>query len=228
MGREIEFKIPISLENFGNVLEKIESNQNFVKMNDVTFKHDAFFSNTNSFNSDGNGKVIRLRKDVVYHDVILPETFDARSEYFIKLFTTSNCESGLQVPNINDVDLHFYLTRKIKRIIDGNEVNVEYENEISDDLYNNIRECFNELGHNPYFFKSKTAVNVVFNQNDPNYHYELVSVNGYIYLECEYVGDNELDNNNLQPLTVMEKMCTDLNLDISTKDTRIWKDIINQ
>jgi len=232
MGKEVEFKIPISLENFGNnVLGKIESNPKFVRMNDITFKRDAYFSSANDFTNDG--KVIRLRKDAVHHNVILPETFDARRDLFIKQFTTSNYGVDLKHSDIySDFDLHFYLTRKIKRVVDGNEINDEYETEIADDVYDNIYDCFSGLGHKPYFRKIKTAVNVVFDQDDPKYHYELVSVNRLIYLECEYVG-NKFDNLKLTPLAVpplaiMEKMCSEIGLDPSNKDVRPWKDIIKQ
>lgn len=230
MSKELEFKIPIKTKkDFFNFIQKLKELKISGFSQSMTIKYDDMF---NSVNKTGYSKIARLRKTLEYkitnNQSIIPSDeqiyqylhkgTDEYQAWFDNL-PTNEQQKYAQVH-------HYYLTNKDKSIIDGNESNYENEQEINHVTYDTIAESFRMLGHPPYFSKQKMSLSLFVPTLLTDYHFELVSVNGLIYLECEFVGEKNIDKNGENPIQIMEKVCTDLGLDCKDKDSRSWSVII--
>lgn len=232
MAKEIEFKIPIKTkEDFFKFSQKLKELNILTFTQNMTIKHDEMF---NADNKVGCSKIARLRKTLEYKTTNNQSVIPSDEQIYLFLYEGVKTyqtwfdnlpeQEHKRYAQVN----HYYLTNKDKNIVNGNENNYENEQEIDRITYDTIAESFKMLGHPPFFSKQKMAITLSIPNLLYDYHFELVSVNGLIYLECEFVGNTDLDKNGEEPIQHMEKICTTLGLDYKNKDPRSWAKIIEK
>lgn len=211
MANEIEFKVKINgFDEFKKIIDKVKDLLGEYDCCIIQLKEDWVYNKDNKF---GPGSIARLRRSVTYSPI------DFTAENLFSLYNKINNDTNKIDADI--IDDSFYLTTKYRKTENGNEINTEYEEEISEKVFTLINTSFNVLGHEHFWHKYKISYLIPTILFVKDYHFELVSVNGNMYLECEYVGE-DLDKD---PIKFMENVVSDFGLDLKNKDPRSWMEI---
>ena len=213
MSREIELKVPLSLEQFDRIEKIITKKEHvaFLKISSLShiIKSDEYFSRYRTHEERLINKELRVIR--------------IRSEKNVL------CEpSGIDIfgdKSENSEKSYFCIKRKT--IENGVEFNSEYETFVENPEV--LRVFFESSGFFKWFEKKKDALSVfckLENTIEPlEAHLELEKVNGLPYIEIEYT------KNDISPERVksaLKEIIRVLGVDPEKRDSRSWAEIINE
>ena len=218
---EIEFKIKLTKKEAEDVLERIFVTE---KPYSIHTKVDRYWKRPGA--SVTNTNVIRLRSVHNVKDQELPDTDNPVKDWFIS--------PEYDVDHISikyTLDDERFLTYKNKIIKDGNERNKEYEQHVSNAIWEVLEKCFNDIGE-VYFNKVKRCLTLHKETED---HLAGICVdicnvnNGYFYFEVEtvtYKNDISDEEYNRRLKEMTEYIKNEFGVNPDNKDGRSWMQIM--
>lgn len=203
MGREIELKIPLTEDQYNNILKNVISVAEKGKCNLSSAPEVLVY--------DGNTTLV-TKNDANY------SRYKTREE---RIANNEPTVIRIREEAIGN-DRHGYFTIKRKTFRNGMEINEE--NETSVEHPEVILQLLEEAGYSCWFRKMKTAYSCYCSFKDLEFHVELVKVNGLPYLEIEVTSE---DQEASIVTASLETLVAKFGLDPAKKDSRPWIEIVN-
>lgn len=218
---ELEYKFEITED----VLERLCW---IVKCDSIRLnrKTDFYFENEEKQKSLKNCRYINRVRMVEFHNLY-----------------TENLRIGLHMTDVFRLPLdkkEYFITHKLRRTVDGNEINEEEELPVSEPQFYLLREmmsslntkcsyCFTKIKSCLSFEKLNNIPTKLAN-NDVNVNIDISKITAsdgdHYWFEIEAVGGYKLDPNTV--FKNLDILCTDLGLKnyLNKKDGRMWKEIL--
>lgn len=230
MGKEIEFKIKMSREEAERVIQKIFDEYTY----QAKIKTDRYWRSstfTQLYGDKVPGKVVRMRSTTIVSDKMIKYFSKDRecnvADWFFypteKMFTAEEVDKW-EDP---DAEKHIFVTYKNRVTTDHGETNDEYEEEVSREQGDVIMKCLDALGDR-YFNKIKRCLSFK-PSNNWAINVDFDNVHNLYYFEIEYVMEDENPAMAVSPeraLAELEGIVKEFGLNITDKDNRAWREII--
>lgn len=218
---ELEYKFEITEDDLERLcwIVKCES----IRLNRKT---DFYFENEEKQKSLKNCRYINRVRMVEFHNLY-----------------TENLRIGLHVSDVFRSPLdkkEYFITHKLRRTVDGNEINEEEELPVSEPQFYLLREMMSSLNTKGSYCFTKIKSCLSFEKlnniptklanNDVNVNIDISKITAsdgdHYWFEIEAVGGYKLDSNTV--FKNLDILCTDLGLKdyLNKKDGRMWKEIL--
>ena len=234
MGKEIEFKVPMSRKQAENVIAKMIKDREDSKLVCLTStKLDSYWKERGNDSSD-NIPTIRVRSNLWIGNNDIKHLFGVSGNQYsatdlVKLwfFNVTCPELG---PLANACRRKDYVTLKRKQVTNGVEVNDEFEERISREAARIIVLSYNELGYN-YFNKMKRCCSIhnypMSSELKGKINIDVDNVNDKYYFEIEFVSADGITYDEKLVLPVLAKVAKEYNIDLDKRDPRSWIEIVS-
>ena len=236
MGKEVEFKIPMTKEEAERVLNKVFNDEYHYS---TKIKTDKYWASVDGKTKE-EGKVFRLRsehfvtdKELLYFskvkEINVIDWFFYNTE---KMFESDEIEKWEDKEGRSEFD-NIWLTYKQKKIENSVENNVEEEERINASTFALLDKMFNNLGKR-YFNKIKRCISVDVDPiNFPDSEYknlgitiDIDNVHDLFYFEIEGVCDEYTNVSRDEIYKALEEITRTFGLNPDNKDSRSWVEIL--
>ena len=216
---ELEYKFEITKDDFEHLCWNVECDT--IRLNRKT---DFYFENEEKQKSLKNCRYINRVRMVEFHIFPFSEAFHMSTDRF--KFLLDNKE--------------YFITHKLRRTVDGNEINEEEELPVSEPQFYLLREMMSSLNTKGVYCFTKVKFCLSFEKlnniptklanNGVNVNIDISKITAsdgdHYWFEIEAVGGYKLDQNTV--FKNLDILCIDLGLKdyLDKKDGRMWKEIL--